>query len=163
MNSIEDCLKNNENYAEAFSSGSLPTPPRKRLAIVTCMDARIETGSALGIKEGDAHIIRNAGGVVTDDVIRSLIISQRLLQTREIMVLHHSGCGMLTFTDQSLKDSLEEETGIRPSFSIETFSNLEDDVRQSIARIQSSPFIPHKENIRGFIYKVETGRIHEVK
>ena len=163
MNSIEDCLKNNENYAEAFSSGSLSTPPQKRLAIVTCMDARIETGSALGIKEGDAHIIRNAGGVVTDDVIRSLIISQRLLQTREIMVLHHSGCGMLTFTDQSLKDSLEEETGIRPSFSIETFSNLEDDVRQSIARIQSSPFIPHKENIRGFIYKVETGRIHEVK
>jgi carbonic anhydrase len=163
MNSIEDCLNNNATYAEAFSFGSLPTPPRKRLAIVTCMDARLETGSALGLNEGDAHIIRNAGGVVTDDVIRSLIISQRLLQTREIMVLHHSGCGMLTFTDQSLKDSLEEETGIRPSFSIETFSNLEDDVRQSIARIQSSPFIPHKENIRGFIYKVETGRIHEVK
>ncbi len=163
MNSIEDCLNNNVTYAEAFSVGSLPAPPLKRLAIVTCMDARLETGSALGLNEGDAHIIRNAGGVVTDDVIRSLIISQRLLQTREIMVLHHSGCGMLTFTDQSLKDSLEEETGIRPSFSIETFSNLEDDVRQSIARIQSSPFIPHKENIRGFIYKVETGRIHEVK
>ena len=163
MNSIEDCLNNNVTYAEAFSVGSLPAPPRKRLAIVTCMDARLATGSALGVNEGDAHIIRNAGGVETDDVIRSLIISQRLLQTREIMVLHHSGCGMLTFTDQSLKDSLEEETGIRPSFSIETFSNLEDDVRQSIARIQSSPFIPHKENIRGFIYKVETGRIHEVK
>lgn len=163
MSSIDDCLNANTNYAQHFSVGQLPIPPRKRLAIVACMDARLETGSALGIREGDAHVIRNAGGVVTDDVIRSLAISQRLLKTREIMILHHSDCGMLTFTSEDLQDSLEKETGIRPHFSFETFSHLEKDVQDSIVRVKNSPFIPHKESIRGFVYDVETGRIHEVK
>ncbi len=162
MSAIDRCLENNASYADGFAKGDLPGPPSGKIAIVTCMDARIETGAMLGLEEGDAHVVRNAGGVVTDDAIRSLVISQRLLGTREIMVIHHTACGMLTFSDGELKDAIEKETGIRPSFAVETFRDLEADVRQSIARIQASPFVPHKDAIRGFVYEVETGRLREV-
>jgi carbonic anhydrase len=132
------------------------------IAIVTCMDARIETGVLLGLGEGEAHVIRNAGGVVTEDVIRSLMISQRLLGTREIMLIHHTNCGAETFTDDEVKDAVEKETGVRPPFALESFTDLEEDVRQSIARIEASPFLPNKEVVRGFVYEVETGRLREV-
>ena len=163
MSAIDACLANNARYAEGFDKGDLPTPPSLQIAIVTCMDARLETGAAFGLGEGEAHVIRNAGGVVTEDVIRSLTISQRLLGTREIMVVHHTGCGMLTFNEDEVKQSIEDETGVRPSFAMEAFPDLEGDVRQSIARIQASPFVPHKDAIRGFVYEVETGRLREVK
>lgn len=163
MSAIDELLANAAQYAETFSGGSLPAPPRKPVAIVACMDARVETGRLLGLEEGDAHVIRNAGGVVTDDVIRSLAISQRLLGTREIALIHHTGCGMLTFTDSELKDAIQAETGIRPPFAIETFSDLEDDVLQSIARLEASPFVPHKDRIRGFVFEVESGVLREVK
>jgi len=130
--------------------------------VVACMDARIVPSRLLGIHEGDAHVIRNAGGVITDDEIRSLAISQRLLGTEEIILIHHTDCGMLTFTDDDFKRAIQEETGIRPSWSVETFSDLEEDVRQSIARIQASPFIPRKESVRGFVYDVEDGSLREV-
>ena len=162
MNAIDTYLGSNEKYAADFSKGNLPIPPAKEIAIVACMDARLETGALLGLEEGDAHVIRNAGGVVTDDVIRSLTISQRLLGTREIMLIHHTDCGMLTFTDAELKEAIQTETGIRPPFAMDTFSDLEDDVRQSIARINASPFVVHKDAIRGFVYEVETGRLREV-
>jgi carbonic anhydrase len=163
MSAINTCLSNNANYAADFSKGNLPMPPAKKIAIVACMDARLETGALLGLEEGDAHVIRNAGGVVTDDVIRSLTISQRLLGTREIMLIHHTDCGMLTFTDAELKEAIQNETGIRPPFAMDAFSDLEGDVRQSIARIKASPFVVHKDAIRGFVYEVETGRLREVK
>lgn len=163
MSAIDDLLANAAQYAETFSSGSLPPRPRKPVAIVACMDARVETGRLLGLEEGDAHVIRNAGGVVTDDVIRSLAISQRMLGTREIVLIHHTGCGMLTFTDSELKDAIEEETGIRPPFAMEAFPDLENDVLQSIARIEASPFVPHKDRIRGFVFDVESGVLREVK
>lgn len=163
MSAIDDFLESNNKYAGGFSKGSLPMPPAKEIAVVACMDARLETGALLGLQEGEAHVIRNAGGVVTDDVIRSLTISQRLLGTREIMLIHHTDCGMLTFTDADLKQSIQDETGIRPPFAMEAFPDLEDDIRQSIARIQASPFVVHKDAIRGFVYEVETGRLREVK
>ena len=137
-------------------------PPAKKVSIVACMDARIETGRLLGLEEGDAHVIRNAGGVVTDDVIRSLAISQRLLGTQEIILIHHTDCGMLTFRDDEVKAQIEADTGLRPPFALEAFSAPEDDVRQSIRRIQASPFVPHKDKIRGFVYDVETGHLNEV-
>jgi carbonic anhydrase len=137
-------------------------PPAKKVAIVACMDARIETGRLLGLDEGDAHVIRNAGGVVTDDVIRSLAISQRLLGTEEIVLIHHTDCGMLTFTDDEVKAQIEEQTGLRPSFALEAFSDLEDDIRQSIRRIQASPFVPNKNKVRGFVYDVDSGQLNEV-
>ncbi|MDH3213192.1 MAG: carbonic anhydrase [Myxococcales bacterium] len=163
MTAIEQLLANNSGYAGAFSKAELPMPPGMQIAIVACMDARLETGALLGLKEGDAHMIRNAGGVVSDDVIRSLTISQRLLGTREIMLIHHTDCGMLTFKDADVKDAILAETGIRPPFSLEAFPDLDGDVRQSIARIQASPFIPHKDRIRGFVYEVESGRLREVR
>ena len=163
MSAIDTCLGNNTKYAADFSKGNLPMPPAKKIAIVACMDARLETGALLGLEEGDAHVIRNAGGVVTDDVIRSLTISQRLLGTREIMLIHHTDCGMLTFTDAEVKEAIEKETGVRPPFSMEAFSDLEKDVRQSMARIHASPFVVHKDLVRGFIYEVETGSLREVK
>ncbi len=163
MSAIDTYLENNAKYSAGFSKADLPIPPAGQIAVVACMDARLETGALLGIAEGDAHIIRNAGGVVTDDVIRSLVISQRLLGTREIMLIHHTDCGMLTFTDAELKEAIHKETGIRPSFAVETFSDLEEDVRQSIARIEASPFVVHKDAIRGFVYEVETGRLREVR
>jgi carbonic anhydrase len=137
-------------------------PPARGVAVVACMDARLDVHKILGLQEGDAHVIRNAGGVITDDEIRSLTISQRLLGTREIILIHHTDCGMLTFTDDELKAQIQEEAGVKPHFPMESFSDLEGDTRQSIARIQHSPFIPHKDAVRGFIYEVETGRLREV-
>ncbi len=162
MSTTEEFLANNERYAEKFTKGGQPMRPAKKVSIVACMDARIETGRLLGLEEGDAHVIRNAGGVVTDDVIRSLAISQRLLGTQEIILIHHTDCGMLTFRDDEVKAQIEADTGLRPPFALEAFSDPEDDVRQSIRRIQASPFVPHKDKIRGFVYDVETGRLNEV-
>ena len=162
MTATKEFLDNNETYANGFSAGSLPMPPAKKIAVVACMDARLETGALLGLAEGDAHVIRNAGGVVTDDVIRSLVISQRLLGTREIMLIHHTDCGMLTFEDADLKHQILDETGIKPPFAMESFSDLEADVLQSIERIKANPFIPYKEQIRGFVYETESGQLREV-
>jgi carbonic anhydrase len=162
MSSTDDMLANNADYVSSFDKGDLPLPPATKTAIVACMDARLNVYGALGLSEGDAHVIRNAGGVVTDDAIRSLAISQRLLGTEEIILIHHTGCGMLTFTDDEFKRSIEEDTGIRPEWAAEAFGDLDSDVRQSIARIQASPFIPRKDAVRGFVYEVETGRLREV-
>jgi carbonic anhydrase len=162
MSVTDDLLRNNEAYAESFQKGDLPLPPAKGVAVVACMDARLDVHKILGLGEGDAHVIRNAGGVITDDEIRSLAISQRLLGTREIILIHHTDCGMLTFTDDELKQQIHEEVGVKPHFPLESFSDLEEDVRQSMARIQASPFIPHKDAVRGFVYEVETGRLREV-
>ncbi len=162
MSATNDFLAANQGYAETFTKGGKPMPPAKKIAVVACMDARIETGRLLGLEEGDAHVIRNAGGVVTDDVIRSLAISQRLLGTREIMLIHHTDCGMLTFKDDAVKAQIEDDTGLRPPFALEAFPDLAEDVRQSIRRIRSSPFVPHKDAIRGFVYDVETGQLNEV-
>ena len=161
MSVTDELLTNNQRYAESFDKGDLPLPPAKGVAVVACMDARLNVYGMLGLQEGDAHV-RNAGGVVTDDEIRSLAISQRLLGTREVILIHHTDCGMLTFTDDELKAQIQEEAGIKPHFPMESFSDLEEDVRQSIARIQASPFIPHKDSVRGFVYEVETGRLREV-
>ena len=163
MSSTDHFLANNARYAESFDKGDLPIPPAKRTAIVACMDARIDTGRLLGIDEGDAHVIRNAGGVVTDDVLRSLVISQRLLGTEEIILIHHTDCGMVTFTDDEVKSQIEADTGIRPSFALEAFPDVDEDVRQSIRRIRANPFIPVKDKIRGFVYDVKTGRLNEVE
>jgi carbonic anhydrase len=162
MSVTDDLLRNNEAYAAAFDKADLPLPPAKGVAVVACMDARLDVHKILGIEEGDAHVIRNAGGVITDDEIRSLAISQRLLGTSEIILIHHTDCGMLTFTDDELKQQIHEDVGIKPHFPMESFSDLEEDVRQSIARIQASPFIPQKDTVRGFVYEVETGRLREV-
>jgi len=163
MSVTDDLLRNNVSYARKFDKGGLAMPPAKQVAVLACMDARLDVHKILGLDEGDAHVIRNAGGVATDDAIRSLVISQRLLGTREIILLHHTDCGMLTFKDDEVKRQIESETGVRPPFALEAFSNLEDDVRQSIARIQASPFIPNKSTIRGFIYDVKSGSLSEVR
>jgi carbonic anhydrase len=163
MSTTDELLRNNEAYAQGFDQGGLPTPPAKKIAVVTCMDARLSPYVMLGLSEGDAHVIRNAGGVVTDDEIRSLAISQRLLGTEEIMVIHHTDCGMLTFTDDDFRRQIQEETGVKPHWAAEAFADLEEDVRQSVARITTNPFIPKKDSVRGFVYEVETGRLREVK
>lgn len=163
MSAIDQFLKNNEEYAGSFSNGSLPRPPAKHIAVVVCMDARMETGALLGLQAGDANIIRNAGGVVTDDVIRSLTVSQHLLGTREIMLIHHTDCGMEAATDEGFKQQVYDETGVKPDFPIGTFTDLEGSVRDSIRRIKNCPFILHKEHIRGFIYDVFSGKLNEVK
>jgi carbonic anhydrase len=162
MSATDDLLRNAEEYAASFDKGALPLPPAKKVAVVACMDARLIPTRVLGLQEGDAHVIRNAGGVVTDDEIRSLAISQRLLGTEEIILIHHTDCGMLTFTDDEFKRSVQDDTGIKPEWAAEAFSDLDEDVRQSIARIQASPFIPIKDSVRGFVYEVETGRLREV-
>jgi len=162
MSSTDEVLANNEGYAASFDKADLPLPPARKMAVVACMDARLSVYGALGLQEGDAHVIRNAGGVVSDDVIRSLAISQRLLGTEEIVLIHHTDCGMLTFTDDEFKASIEKDTGIRPGWAAEAFPDLDGDVRQSIARIKASPFIPNKSAIRGFVYEVESGRLREV-
>ena len=162
MSVTDELLENNAAYAESFEKEDLPLPPARGVAVVACMDARLDVHKILGLEEGDAHVIRNAGGVITDDEIRSLTISQRLLGTREIILIHHTDCGMLTFSDDELKAQIHEDVGLKPHFSMESFSDLEEDVRQSIARINASPFVPHKESVRGFIYEVETGRLREV-
>ncbi|MDQ6637569.1 MAG: carbonic anhydrase [Candidatus Dormibacteraeota bacterium] len=156
-------LQNNEKYVSSFSKSDLPAPPAKKVAVVACMDARLDVHKILGLEEGDAHVIRNAGGVVTEDVIRSLVISQRLLGTEEIVLIHHTGCGMLTFKDDEVKEQIERDTGVRPAFALEAFSGLEADVRQSINRVKASPFVPHKSSLRGFVYDVKTGRLTEVE
>jgi carbonic anhydrase len=162
MSVTDELIRNNEAYANGFDKGALPLPPARKVAIVACMDARLDPYAALGLSEGDAHVIRNAGGEVTDDAIRSLAISQRLLGTEEIVLIHHTDCGMLTFTDDEFKRSIEVETGIRPEWAAEAFDDLDGDVRQSIARIKASPFIPRKDSVRGFVYEVETGLLREV-
>ena len=162
MSATDDLLRNNEAYAARFDKAELSLPPTKGVAVVACMDARLNVYGMLGLQEGDAHVIRNAGGVITDDEIRSLAISQRLLGTSEIVLIHHTDCGMLTLTDDDLKEQIQQDVGIKPHFSMKAFSDLEGDVRQSIARIRNSPFIPNKDSIRGFVYEVETGRLREV-
>jgi carbonic anhydrase len=163
MSAIEIFLDGNAKFAADFSAKGLSVPPAKRAAIVACMDARLDTGALLGLQEGDAHVIRNAGGVVTDDVIRSLTISQRLLGTNEIMLIHHTDCGMLTFTDAELKDAIQEDAGVRPPFEFAAFEDLETDVRESIERIRACPFLLHTDAIRGFVYQVDTGQLQEVE
>ena len=162
MTVTDELLRNAERYAESFDKGDLPLPPGKKIAVLACMDARLNPYGLLGLSEGDAHVIRNAGGVVTDDEIRSLSISQRLLGTEEIVLIHHTDCGMLTFTDDEFKKSIQDETGIKPEWAAEAFEDLDADVRQSLARIQASPFIPKKDSVRGFVYEVETGKLREV-
>jgi carbonic anhydrase len=163
MTVTDELLQNNARYAHGFDKGELPMPPAKGLSVVACMDARLHVSKVLGLNEGDAHVIRNAGGAVTDDAIRSLAISQRLLGTREIILIHHTDCGMLTFTDDQFRRQIQDDTGVRPEWAVEAFSDLDDDVRQSIARVKASQFIPHKESVRGFVYEVETGTLREVK
>ena len=162
MSATDELLANNAEYAEKFDKGGLPLPPAKKVAIIACMDARVMPALILGLKEGEAHVIRNAGGVVTDDEIRSLAISQRLLGTEEIILIHHTDCGMLTFNDDEFRQAIQADTGIKPTWSAEAFGDLEDDVRQSVARIKASPFIPRKDSVRGFVYDVETGKLNEV-
>ncbi len=162
MSVTDSLLANNAAYAASFDKGDLPLPPGKKLAIVACMDARLNVYGALGLQEGDAHVIRNAGGVVTADEIRSLAISQRLLGTEEIILIHHTDCGMLTFSDDEFKRALQDDVGVEPEWAAEAFSDLDQDVRQSIARIKDSPFIPHKDSVRGFVYDVTTGALREV-
>ena len=162
MSVTDELLENNAEFTRNFSNGDLPMPPGKGLAVVACMDARLNVYALLGLQEGEAHVIRNAGGVVSDDALRSLVISQRLLGTREVILIHHTDCGMLTFTDDQVKADIEADVGLRPHFALEAFSDLERDIRQSIARIKHSPFVPHKDSIRGFIYDVRTGALQEV-
>ena len=162
MTFTDQLLENAQSYAASFDKGDLPLPPARRVAIVACMDARLNPYALLGLSEGDAHIIRNAGGAVTTDVIRSLTISQRLLGTEEIVLIHHTSCGMLTFSDDDFRGAVEKDTGIRPEWAAETFSDLDTGVRRSIARIKASPFIPRTDSVRGFVYEVETGRLREV-
>jgi carbonic anhydrase len=161
MSVTDQLLQNNIAYAATFS-GPLPLPPAKNIAIVACMDARLNVYGALGLNEGDAHVIRNAGGVITEDEIRSLAISQRLLGTKEIVLIHHTDCGMVTFTDDDFKAAIEKDTGVRPSWAAESFSSEVDDVRQSLRRVRNSPFIPHRDAVRGFVFDVATGLLSEV-
>jgi carbonic anhydrase len=162
MPAIDELVDNSKAYTNTFDRGELPLPPAKRVAIVACMDARLNPYGLLGLHEGDAHVIRNAGGVITDDEIRSLAISQRLLGTEEIMLIHHTDCGMLTFHDDDFRRQVQEDTGIKPEWAAEAFSDLDEDVRQSIARIKASPFIPRKDQVRGFVYDVHSGGLREV-
>jgi carbonic anhydrase len=161
MTATDELLRNARRLADTFDTSPPPAPRPTRVAVVTCMDARVDPQAMLGLAAGDAHVIRNAGGVVTDDVIRSLLISQRLLGTTEIMLVHHTDCGMLTFRDDDVKDQIAADTGVRPPFALEAFPDLDDNVRQSAARIDASPFIPHR-NVRGFVYEVEKGTLREV-
>ena len=160
MSVTDEYLSNNAAYAESFGE-QLPMPPARQVAVVACMDARLDVYRILGLREGEAHVIRNAGGVVTDDAIRSLVISQRLLGTNEIILIHHTDCGMLTFSDDDVKRQIQDDTGIKPHFALEAFPDLDEDIRQSIARIRENPFVPNK-NIRGFVFDVGTGRLNEV-
>jgi carbonic anhydrase len=162
VSATDKLLENNASYEEGFDKGDLPLPPATKVAVVACMDARLDPARILGLEEGDAHVIRNAGGVVTDDEIRSLAISQRLLGTEEIVLIHHTDCGMLTFSDDEFRRQIQDDTGVKPEWPAEAFSDLDEDVRQSIARIEASPFVPRKGSIRGFVYEVESGRLREV-
>ena len=161
MSVTDELLEHNDAYARDFAGG-LPMPPGKKIAVVACMDARLNVYGILGLAEGDAHVIRNAGGVVTDDVIRSLLISQRLLGTHEVVLIHHTDCGMLTFSDDDVKAGVQADTGLKPPFALEAFGDLDTDIRQSVARIKASPFVPDKTSIRGFVFDVSTGKLREV-
>jgi carbonic anhydrase len=158
----DDLLINAARYADDFDKADLPLPPATGVAVVACMDARLNVYALLGVEEGDVHVIRNAGGVITDDAIRSLVISQRLLGTTEILLIHHTDCGMLTFSDDEFRRQVQHDTGVKPEWAAEAFDDLDGDLRQSIARIEASPFVPHKSEIRGFVYDVHTGRLREV-
>lgn len=162
MSVTDQYLKNNLEFAKSFQ-GPLPLPPAKQVAVVACMDARMDVFSILGLQAGDAHVIRNAGGVVTEDEIRSLAISQRLLGTKEIILIHHTDCGMLTFNDDQFKQSIQDEVGLKPAWAAEAFADLDEDVRQSVSRIKNSPFVPEKGSVRGFVFDVATGLLREVK
>jgi carbonic anhydrase len=164
VDEIEELLANNRAFAASLPAGHhLDVRPSRRLAIVTCMDSRIDIFAALGLRGGEAHVLRNAGGVITDDVIRSLAISQRRLGTRAVMLVHHTGCGMQSLTDDSFRAELQQATGVAPAFAIESFTDVEDDVRQSILRVRRSPFLAHRELVRGFVYDVATHRLREVE
>jgi carbonic anhydrase len=163
VDTIEQLLANNRAFAGASAATHLDARPRRRLAIVTCMDSRLDVFAALGLRGGEAHVLRNAGGVITDDVIRSLAISQRRLGTRDVMLIHHTDCGMQTLTDDGFRAELQEETGVAPAFAIESFTDVEADVRQSLLRVRSSPFLPHRECVRGFVYDVDTHSLREVE
>lgn len=163
MSTTDDLIRNNQRYAEAFDQGGLPMPPARRVAVLACMDAGLDVYRLLGLELGEAHVIRNAGGVMSEDVVRSLVISQRLLGTREIVLVHHTDCGMLTFRDDAVKAEILEETGIRPPFALEAFDDPEADVRQSIARIRANPLIPHRDQVRGFLFDVRSGELKEVR
>jgi carbonic anhydrase len=162
MSTTDQLLENAKGYAEEFAKGDLPLPPARKVAVLACMDARLDPQKVLGLAEGDGHVIRNAGGVVTDDAIRSLAISQRLLGTEEIILIHHTDCGMLTFSDDDFRRSIQDDVGVKPEWAAEAFPDLEEDVRQSMARIAASPFIPRKDAVRGFVYEVETGAMREI-
>jgi carbonic anhydrase len=162
MSATDDFLRHAEQYAASFGKGELALRPARKVAVLACMDSRILPSRLLGLEEGDAHIIRNAGGVASDDAIRSLAISQRLMGTEEIVLIHHTECGMLMFDDEQFRRELEDETGVPPPWAPEAFADLKVDVRQSIARIKASPFIPHRDKVRGFVYDVKTGRLEEV-
>jgi carbonic anhydrase len=162
VSGIDRLIENNRSHAGRFRQAGTSGAPASGVAVVACMDARLHLSEVLGLAIGDAHVIRNAGGVVTDDVIRSLLISQRLLGTREVMLIHHSGCGMLTFTDDGLAADVAADTGVRPSFELRAFADLDDDVRDSIARVRASPLLAHRENVRGFVYDLDTGALREV-
>lgn len=162
MTVTDELLANAQTYAASFDKGSLPLPPAKKIAVLACMDARLNPYGLLGLSEGDAHVIRNAGGVVTPDELRSLAISQRLLGTKEIVLIHHTDCGMLTFTDDAFRQQILDDTGIKPAWAPEAFSDLDTDVRQSIARIHAEPSIPLKDSVRGFVYDVTDGSLREV-
>ncbi len=162
MSVTDELLENAKRYAEGFDKGDLPMPPGRKIAIVACMDARLNPYGLLGLQEGDAHVIRNAGGVITDDVIRSLAVSQRRLGTREVMLIHHTDCGMQTLTDDGFRAELQEASGVAPAFAIESFSDLDGDVRQSILRVRRSPFLLHRDCVRGFVYDVDTHGLREV-
>jgi carbonic anhydrase len=162
MTVTDTLVENSKRYEQGFDKGSLPLPPGKKVAVLACMDARLNPYGLLGLEEGDAHVIRNAGGVVDDDAIRSLAISQNLLGTEEIVLIHHTDCGMLTFTDEELAQKLEDETGQRPEWSAHAFTDLDADVRSGIEKIRESPFIPRTDNVRGFVYDVHTGALNEV-
>jgi carbonic anhydrase len=163
MSVTDELIENAKRYADGFDKGDLPMPPGRKIAIVACMDARLNPYGLLGLSEGDAHVIRNAGGVITHDEVRSLAISQRLLGTEEIVLIHHTDCGMLTFTDDEFRRSIQDETGIKPEWAAEAFPDVDEDVRQSLARVNASPFIPNKDSVRGFVYEVETGNLREVR
>jgi len=163
VDTIDELVANNRAFAESRPDRHLDVRPSRGLAIVTCMDSRLDVFAALGLGDGEAHVLRNAGGVITDDVIRSLSISQRKLGTREVMLIHHTDCGMQKITDDGFRMELQETTGVAPAFAIESFADVEEDVRQSIRRVLSSPFIPHRDNVRGFVYDVDTHRLREIE
>ncbi len=163
MDTIDELLANNQAFADSLTVRHLDVRPARKLAIVTCMDSRLDVFAALGLDDGEAHVLRNAGGVITDDVIRSLAVSQRKLGTREIMLIHHTDCGLEKISDDGFRDELREATGVAPAFAIESFKDVDADVRQSVLRVRRSTFIPHREAVRGFVYDVDTHRLREVE